>query len=124
MNNSDVFVLSVEMNSLGSWVWTSARALGYKDPRGAVNKKVRKQNKDVCSIYTPIVAGGCVAKMATQGQEEGTETCVCKIGTQGQEEGTDEFVAKIGTYSQEEGTDEFVAKMATQGPIGDMEKLF
>ena len=33
-----------------------ARALGYKDPRGVVNKKVWKQNKDVCSLYTPVVA--------------------------------------------------------------------
>lgn len=28
-----------------------ARALGYKDPGGAVNKKVWKQNKDICKLY-------------------------------------------------------------------------
>lgn len=28
-----------------------ARALGYKNPRDAVNKKVWKQNKDICNLY-------------------------------------------------------------------------
>ena len=61
-----------------------ARALGYKDPRGAVNKKVWVQNKDICSLYTPAV----------------TETCVAKMVTQGQEQDTDEYVAKMPTKSE------------------------
>lgn len=47
-----------------------ARALGYKIPSDAVKKKVWKQNKDICSLYTPAV----------------TETCVCKIGTKCQDQ--------------------------------------
>ena len=61
-----------------------ARALGYKIPRDVVNKKVWKQNKDICTLFTPDV----------------TETCVPKTGTQGQEEDVDEFVCKTHTNSK------------------------
>lgn len=46
-----------------------ARALGYKMPRDAVNKKVWKQNKDVCTLFTPAVTETCVCKTHTQGQD-------------------------------------------------------
>ena len=37
-----------------------ARALGYKIPRDVVNKKVWKQNKDICTLFTPDVTETCV----------------------------------------------------------------
>ena len=58
-----------------------ARALGYKIPSDAVNKKVWKQNKDICSLYTPAVAETCVCKSHTQGQEQDGEDFVCKTHT-------------------------------------------
>ena len=64
-----------------------ARALGYKNTRNAVNVKVWKQNKDICSLYTPAVTETCVPVLGTQGQEQdaATETCVSETGTQGQD---------------------------------------
>ena len=58
-----------------------ARALGYKIPRDAVNKKVWKQNKDICRLYTPAA----------------TETSVCDLHTQGQDRDADEFVCDLHT---------------------------
>lgn len=45
-----------------------ARALGYKNPRDAVNKKVWKQNKDICKLYV-------------QGQEQDAVEFVSKTHT-------------------------------------------
>ena len=61
-----------------------ARALGYKIPRDAVNKKVWKQNKDICSLFTSAVM----------------ETCVCKSGTYCQEQDADEYVCDLHTKSE------------------------
>ena len=77
-----------------------ARALGYKIPRDAVNKKVWKQNKDICSIYTLAVTETCVCKTHTQGQDRDAETCVCKMDTQGQDKDAEEFVCKTHTKSE------------------------
>ena len=92
-----------------------ARALGYKIPRDAVNKKVWKQNKDICSLFAPAVSETCVSKMATQGQEQEADDFVCKMHTNSE---ADDFVCKIGTKSE---ADDFVAKIHTQGQDRDTE---
>lgn len=77
-----------------------ARALGYKIPRDAVNKKVWKQNKDICNLYTPAVTETCVCKMATQRQKQEADDCVCKSHTQskrGQNQDTT-IINEAGVY--------------------------